>query len=84
LLFGCDLLNVDPLMAVRLFYFFLDKKVTKNQVSKKASFRTWPLPCKITQNHGLQSFALLRSLYCLRFCKICYALPVTHGPHCFG
>jgi hypothetical protein len=42
----CGLMNVVPLMAVRLFYFFLDKKVTKNQVSKRLPLGSGPLRCK--------------------------------------
>ncbi|MDB5030204.1 hypothetical protein [Mucilaginibacter sp.] len=33
-------------------YFFLDEKVTKNQVSKEASLRTGPLPCKSGKTTG--------------------------------
>jgi hypothetical protein len=33
-------------------YFFLDEKVTKNQVSKEASLRTRPLPCKTDKTTG--------------------------------
>jgi hypothetical protein len=53
----------------RAYYFLLDQKVTKNQVSRNASL---PLPAaqaglmalalQISQNHGLQNVALLRSL----------------------
>jgi hypothetical protein len=73
-LFGCVLLNVVPHMAVRLLYFFLDKKVTKNQVRKKASFALGLCPA-ISQNHGRQSFALLRSLEALASAKFAMPLP---------
>jgi len=39
-------------MAAEAFYFLLDQKVTKNQASKEASLRTWPLPCKTDKTTG--------------------------------
>ena len=44
------------------FYFLLDQKVTKNQVGKKASLPHQAFAPQIGQNHGLESFAPLRSL----------------------
>jgi len=41
-----------PAMAAAAFYFLLYQKVTKNQVSKDASLRTWPLPCKTDKTTG--------------------------------
>jgi hypothetical protein len=35
-----------PLLGAEPHYFFLDEKVTKNQVSKEASLRSGPLPGK--------------------------------------
>jgi hypothetical protein len=78
----CGLMNVVPLMAVRLFYFFLDKKVTKNQVSKRLlTLRASAL--QISQNLGCNLLPyFVRSSPC--FCKICYALLPHLGHHCFG
>jgi hypothetical protein len=39
------------------FYFFLDKKVAKNQVRKEASLRTGPLRRRADKNHGPGPFA---------------------------
>ena len=41
-----DFMSVGLLMAAGAYYFFLDKKATKNQVCRKASLRSRPLPCK--------------------------------------
>jgi hypothetical protein len=56
-------------------YFFLDEKVTKNQVSKEASLRSWPLPGKFNRITGCNIFAPLRSLLPHASAKSCYAFP---------
>jgi hypothetical protein len=55
----------------------LDQKVTKNQVSKKASLPHKAFALQTRQNHGLESFALLTFAPTPRFSKISYA-PATH------
>jgi hypothetical protein len=40
-------------LAAEAFYFFLDKKVTKNQVNRKASLPHLAFTLQIKQNHGL-------------------------------
>jgi hypothetical protein len=54
----------------------LDQKVTKNQVSKKASLPHKAFALQTRQNHGLESFALLTFAPTPRFSKISYA-PAT-------
>jgi hypothetical protein len=39
-------LNISPLIAAEGYYFLLDQKVAKNQVSKKTSWRTGLCPAK--------------------------------------
>jgi hypothetical protein len=54
-------MSVSPLIAAEGYFFCLDTKEPKNQVSKKASLAQG-LALQIGQNHGLLYFALLRSL----------------------
>ena len=61
--------------------FSLDRKEAKDQVGKKASLPHKAFALQTRQNHGLESFAPLRSLIGPRFCKISYALAVTQGHH---
>jgi hypothetical protein len=62
-------------MAAEAFYFLLDQKVTKNQVSKEASFRSWPLPGSSAKTSGCKIFAPLRPLLPDASAKNCYAPP---------
>jgi len=50
-----------PAMAAEAFYFLLDQKVTKNQVSKEASLRSLPLPAKLIK--------LRARSFCRRLCR---------------
>jgi hypothetical protein len=50
-------------------YFFLDEKVTKNQVSKEASLRSRPLPGKTDKTTGCNIFAPLSHPLAHRFSK---------------
>ncbi len=54
-------------------YFLLDQKVTKSQVSRKASFRSKPHRTS-RQNHGLQPLAAFALLPMLQ-AKIAMPLP---------
>jgi hypothetical protein len=59
----------------------LDQKEAKNQVSKKASLPHIAFAPQTVQNHGLESFALLRSLFPSLLQKLlcpCHA----QGHHC--
>jgi hypothetical protein len=60
-------------------YFFLDEKVTKNQVSKEASLRSGPLPGSSGKTSGCKIFAPLRPLFPLASAKNCYAPPSAQG-----
>jgi hypothetical protein len=44
-------------MAAEAFYFLLDQKVTKNQVSREASLRSGPLPGSSAKTTGCNTFA---------------------------
>ncbi|WP_299515642.1 hypothetical protein [Mucilaginibacter sp.] len=45
------------LLAAKAHYFFLDEKVTKNQVSKEASLPHKAFALQIRKNLGLHNFA---------------------------
>jgi hypothetical protein len=60
-------LIIVSLIATMLFYFLLDQKVTKNQVSRKASLPHVAFALQIRQNHGLQSFVPASLARGLRF-----------------
>jgi hypothetical protein len=62
------------------FFFLLDQKEAKNQVSKKASLPHKAFARQTVQNHGLESFALLRTLISPA-AKVPMPLPRT-GLHC--
>ena len=62
-----------PLIAAEGYYFFLDKKVAKNQVSSKASLPHLALCCKMDRT-ALEYFTLCFAARCSHFCKISYAL----------
>ncbi|MCQ6957449.1 hypothetical protein [Mucilaginibacter aquariorum] len=66
----------------RRLLLFLDRKEAKDQVGKKASLPHKAFALQTRQNHGLESFALLRSLIAPPFSKISYA-PATHRPPSF-
>jgi hypothetical protein len=61
------------------FAVLLDQKVTKIQVSKKASLPHKAFALQNGQNHGLESFAPLAFALFPRFSKISYA-PATRKP----
>jgi hypothetical protein len=61
------------------FFFFLDEKEAKNQVGKKASSPHQAFTPQTGQNHGLESFALLRSLLPLASAK--FPMPLPHTSH---
>jgi hypothetical protein len=46
-----------PLIAAEAYFFFLDKKETKNQVSRNASLRTGPFQHKSEKTTGWNIFA---------------------------
>jgi hypothetical protein len=71
-------------MAAEAFYFLLDQKVKKNQVSIKASLPHTAFALQIRQNLGLQTIALLRSLNAGASANICYAVPGAQGHNCFA
>jgi hypothetical protein len=56
LTYSIHITNIVPLLAAEAHYFFLDEKVTKNQVSKEASLR------KTDKTTGCIICPLLRSL----------------------
>jgi hypothetical protein len=60
-------------------FFFLIKR-TKNQVSKEASLRSWPLPGSSGKTTGCKVFAPLRTLLPRASAKNCYAPPNAQGP----
>jgi hypothetical protein len=60
------LLNVSPLIAAEGYFFCLETKEAKIQVSKKASLPHKALRCKPVRTTGRESFARLHSR---RFCK---------------
>ena len=49
--------------------FFSLMKRTKNQVSKNASFRTWPMRCKLDKTWAANNCAPATPARCLRFSK---------------
>jgi hypothetical protein len=57
----------------------LDQKVTKNQVSRKASLPHRAFALQVRQNLGLQTIAQLRSLNSCASANICYALPTEQA-----
>ncbi|QHS56657.1 hypothetical protein GWR56_14310 [Mucilaginibacter sp. 14171R-50] len=48
----CVFMNASPLIAAEGYFFCLETKEAKIQVSKKASLRTRPLPCKAGRTTG--------------------------------
>ena len=72
---------VVPLLAAEAHYFFLDKKVTKNQVSRNASLPHMAFTPANQAKPGLQNLALLRS-HIARLRKFRYALQ-PHRPPLF-
>jgi hypothetical protein len=49
LTYSIHITNIVPLLAAEAHYFFLDEKVTKNQVSKEASLRSELCPAKLVK-----------------------------------
>ena len=59
---------------------FVATKVTKKAVTRNASLRSWPLPCKSARTTGcnyLPRFAPSIPV----FCKTCYALAAAQATH---
>jgi len=65
---------IGPLIRRGRASSFSLMKIAKNQVGKKASLPHPAFTPQIGQNHGLESFAPLRSLIGPRFSKISYVL----------
>jgi hypothetical protein len=66
-------------LPLGFFYFFLDKKVTKNQVNRHLLLCRTGLCPAISQNHGLQYFALLAFPQTLASAKFANALSITQA-----
>jgi hypothetical protein len=59
--------SIGPLNRRGLALFFSLMKRTKNQVSKEASLRSWPLPGSSGKTSGCNTFAFRRTSH--RFSK---------------
>jgi hypothetical protein len=66
-------------IAAGLFYFLLDQKVTKNQVSEKASLPSRPLPSKPGKTWYAKVPRLCYAPQFLRFSETCFS-PATALP----
>ena len=73
------------LMAAKAYFFCLDTKETKNQVSRKASLPHLALALQIRQNLGWELLPRLRYAHChYASAKIPLCPATTQGHHCFA
>ena len=73
-----------PLIAAGAYFFFLDKKETKNQVSRNASLRTGPFTHKSGKTTGWNLFAGRPCPFYTLYAKISYAPCRRFGPPVFS
>jgi len=73
---------IRPLIAAEASHFVLIQNWRKNQVSRNASFRARPLPCKSGRTWAAKFLRRFARSY-PPFSKYCYALPLRTWPASF-
>jgi hypothetical protein len=69
------------LIAAKPYFFCLDTKETKNQVSRNASLPHWAIALQNQAKPGLEKFAAIMCALAQCAAKISYALPLhTRSP----